>query len=169
MAATMTQRVIPGRYQAVPRVLCFVVDRDEVLLLRGAPDKRIWPGLYNGVGGHVESGEDILTAAKREVLEETGLAVDDLCLRGVVNIQTPTPNTGIVMFVFTANATGHNARPSPEGALAWVPISAVTKLPTVPDVPMLLEHALCPRPGFDPFFASYRYDSDGRLDITFGA
>jgi len=29
-----------------------------VLLLRGAPKKKIWPDQYNGVGGHVKPDED---------------------------------------------------------------------------------------------------------------
>ena len=76
MSPEMEQTIMPGKYQAVPRVLCFVTHGDEVLLLRGAPDKRIWPDKYNGVGGHVETGEDILSGARREIYEETGLTVD---------------------------------------------------------------------------------------------
>ena len=49
------QKMIKGRYQVVPRTLCFIIHDDDVLLLRGAPTKRIWPNKYNGVGGHVES------------------------------------------------------------------------------------------------------------------
>ena len=59
------------RYQAVPRVLIFLRNRDDVLLLKGAPDKRIWANKYNGVGGHIESDEDVISAARREVTEET--------------------------------------------------------------------------------------------------
>ena len=53
-----------GRYQVVPRTLCFVTHEDAVLLLKGAPTKRIWPGRYNGLGGHVEPDEDVLAAAQ---------------------------------------------------------------------------------------------------------
>ena len=43
-----------------------VTGEPEVLLLRGAADKRLWANRYNGLGGHVEAGEDVLSAAKRE-------------------------------------------------------------------------------------------------------
>jgi 8-oxo-dGTP pyrophosphatase MutT (NUDIX family) len=43
-----------------------------VLLLRRAPD-RILPGLWQGVSGSVEPAERIVDAARREVLEETGI------------------------------------------------------------------------------------------------
>ena len=55
------------RYTLVPRVLCFVTSGDEVLLLKGAPGKKIWPGKYNGLGGHVERGESVHAAARREI------------------------------------------------------------------------------------------------------
>jgi nucleoside triphosphatase len=39
-----------------------------------------WPGKYVVPGGHVELGETVEAAARREALEETGLAVRDLRL-----------------------------------------------------------------------------------------
>ena len=38
------------RYMLVPRTLIFLTRGDQVLLLKGAADKRLWAGLYN-VGG----------------------------------------------------------------------------------------------------------------------
>ncbi|HQP09495.1 MAG TPA: NUDIX domain-containing protein, partial [Anaerolineaceae bacterium] len=59
------QNISPNRYQVVPRVLLFIFDGSKVLLIHGDSKKKIWAEKYNGVGGHVEPGEDILTAAKR--------------------------------------------------------------------------------------------------------
>ena len=98
------QKIIADRYQVFPRTLCFITHGNDVLLLRGAPDKRIWPYKYNGVGGHVRSDEDVLTAARREVREETGLRVHDLRLRGVINIPVNVQDRGVLLFVFTAIA-----------------------------------------------------------------
>ena len=108
-----------NRYKAVPRTLSFITHGDEVLLLRGAPTKRIWPNQYNGVGGHVEADEDIYTSAVREMREETGLDVADARLRGILNIDVGQ-ETGIIVFVFTARALGRDVRPSPEGTLEWI-------------------------------------------------
>src|SRR5512136_202936 len=102
------------RYKAVPLTLCFITRGDEVLLLRGAPTKRIWPDKYNGVGGHVEADEDVYTSALREMKEETGLDVADARLRGIVNVDAGQ-ETGILVFVFTAQALGQNVQPSAEG------------------------------------------------------
>jgi len=111
---------LSGRHLVLPRTLCFVTWGDEVLLLRGAPDKRIWPNRYNGVGGHVERGEDVRSAARREIAEETGLTVEDLRLRGVVHVTPDAEGVGVMLFVFAARAQQREVRPSAEGAAVWV-------------------------------------------------
>src|ERR1700674_2038709 len=104
------------RYSVIPRVLCFVTSGDDVLLLKGAPGKKLWAGKYNGLGGHVERGESVHAAARREILEESGLAVTDLRLCGVVTIDLEA-QAGIGLFVFTAKTAGRQLRASAEGAL----------------------------------------------------
>ena len=51
------------RYTVIPRTLVFITRDERVLLLRGAPTKRIWANKYNGIGGHIERDEDIYSAA----------------------------------------------------------------------------------------------------------
>lgn len=165
------QEIIPHRYQVVPRTLCFVTHGphgDDVLLLRGSPDKRVWPNQYNGVGGHVEPGEDVHTAALREIREETGLHVRDLQLRGVINIPVDAHNhTGILLFVFTATATIRDVHSSEEGALEWIARERLIELDLVEDLPALLPRVLAMGPDEPPFFAHYHYDEQDRLNISF--
>jgi 8-oxo-dGTP diphosphatase len=165
--ARADQKVIPGRYQVVPRTLCFVTFGDEVLLLRGAEDKSIWPAQYNGVGGHVEADEDVLSAAAREIREETGLEVDYLRLRGVINAPSAMPQTGVLLFVFTAQARSREVQPSSEGSLEWVSPARLDGLRLVEDIPVLLRRALRAPTGASPFFARYVYDASDRLHVMF--
>ena len=163
------QVIIPHRYRVVLRTLCFVTHGDDVLLLRGAPDKRIWPNRYNGVGGHVEPGEDVRTAALREIWEETGLEVRDLRLRGVINIPVDAhDNVGILLFVFTATASTQDVHPSEEGTLKWVARDRLAELDLVEDLPTLLPRVLAMRDDEPLLFAHYHYDEQDRLNINFG-
>src|SRR5512136_3499234 len=91
------------RYSVVPRVNCFLRHGRDVLLLKGAPDKRIWAGRYNGLGGHVERDEDPLAAARREIREEAGLEVGELRLGGIVHVCL-AQGPGVLLFLFTGEA-----------------------------------------------------------------
>ena len=42
-------------------------------------------GKYNGLGGHMEPGEDIATCMIREIREEAAIEVTQMSLRGTVN------------------------------------------------------------------------------------
>ncbi len=155
------------RYQVIPRTLCFITWGKEMLLLRGGPHKRLWAGRYNGVGGHIEAGEDVYTATLREIHEETGLRVHDLRLRGVVHVDAGDPCVGILLFVFTARAASRAIGLSPDGDLEWWPIERLPLADMVEDLPILLPKVLDLGPADPPFFAVYRYDEQDRLVIAF--
>jgi 8-oxo-dGTP diphosphatase len=157
-----------SQYRLVPRTLCFVFHGDEVLLLKGAPTKRLWANLYNGIGGHVDSGEDVASAARREIREETGLEVDQLRLRGVVTIDVE-PLWGIGLYVFSAQAGGCQLSPSPDGELAWFPPSDLPVSEVVEDLPTLLQRVISAAPTDPPFCAHYCFDSKNQLVAHFAA
>jgi len=161
------QTVILGQYRVAPRTLSFITRGDKVLLLRGSPSKPIWPNQYNGVGGHVRPDEDVFAAARREIVEETGLLVQDLRLRGIINIPVDRPDAGVLLFVFTATSATRDLRPSDEGTPEWVPLDAVDQVDLVEDLPVLLPHVLAMGPAEPPFFALYDYDEGGELVATF--
>lgn len=155
------------RYTVIPRTLCFVSHGDEVLLLKGAPDKPLWPNRYNGVGGHVEPGEDVRAAALREIREETGLAVTDLRLRGVIHVDMGEEGPGILIFVFTAVSPSRSVNSSAEGALEWVDGDRALELNLVDDLRVLLPRLLSMSLDAPPLFARYSYDEEDRLVIEF--
>ena len=153
------------RYQVIPRVLCFVLNGDQVLLLKGAPTKRVWPNKYNGLGGHVERDEDILTAVVREVHEESGLTVTNVRLRGVINIDVGEP-VGVLLFVFLADTTETDVASSPEGRPEWVALDRLHEYDLVEDVAVILPRALEADAKNTVFFAQYHYNAADEWIIT---
>jgi 8-oxo-dGTP diphosphatase len=158
------QHSAEGRYAIVPRTLIFLRRGESFLLMRGDTSKPIGAGQYNGVGGHVERGEDSLGAAARELAEETGLTAD-LWLCGTVIIDAGA--VGVGLYVFCGLAKGGELRPCSEGSAEWIPYERVPDLDTVEDLPALLERIRGMRRGDVPFAARSHYDEGGHLQLEF--
>jgi NAD+ diphosphatase len=82
-----------------PVVIMLVHDGDRALLGRQAT----WPpGRYSALAGFVEPGESLEEAVAREVLEETGVRVEDVVYRS----SQPWPFPASLMLGFHARYTG---------------------------------------------------------------
>lgn len=160
------QGALDHRYKVIPRSLIFITQGERVLLIKGAPHKRLWSNRYNGLGGHIEYGEDIYTSAERELSEESGLVGVRLWLCGVILVDA-SQDTGIGIFVFKGQYNGSKIKGSKEGKLEWVPADKIMEYPLVEDlyelIPRVMKHSL----GEAPFAGRYFYDENDQLQIQF--
>lgn len=154
------------RYAVIPRTLSFVFRGHEVLLIQGNPQKKLWAGLYNAIGGHIERGEDATSSALREIREEAGLEVNRFRLVGTVLVDVER-ELGVCLFVFRGEAKPGNLISSREGHTAWVAVERVSELPVVPDLPLLLRRVWLMHDGDSPFSARSFYDREGKLEMVF--
>jgi 8-oxo-dGTP diphosphatase len=157
------------RHTVVPRTLSFITHGRDVLLLRGAPTKRIWAGKLNGIGGHVEPDEDVYTSARREIAEEAGLEVETLTLRGILHISHPEVDPGVMLIVFTGQSSSKKVRCSPEGELLWRPLDALPETELVHDLPLLLPRLFAPGAHERMIYGHYVVDDAGEMTFRFEA
>jgi 8-oxo-dGTP diphosphatase len=155
-----------GRWNTVNRTLCFLCCEDDVLLLKRSMTTRIFPGRFNGVGGHIERGEDPLTCARREILEETGISINALSLRAIYTIDANAP-TGIIVYVFIGTVESRAIIDSNEGVLHWVPRAQLLDYPLVDDLYEVLPRILAAPAQSNPHFIQMRYNEQDRLVLHF--
>jgi 8-oxo-dGTP diphosphatase len=111
---------------------------DAVLMVR----RRRGPfaGLWSFPGGMGEAGEETAATARRELREETGLAVDSLAPLGLFQ---PAPDLPLVIAVFAARAgTGEPVAAEDAAEARFVPLERVLLLPRTPGAARWISRAL---------------------------
>jgi 8-oxo-dGTP diphosphatase len=109
--------------------LCYVKHDGRTLMVhRNKKASDIHAGKWNGLGGKFEAGETPEECVIREVQEESGLAIQDPRLCGLLMFPRFKGNDWYV-FVFSANEFTGALIDSPEGTLAWIPDDSILDLP----------------------------------------
>src|SRR5262249_8158231 len=88
-------------------------------------------GKFNGLGGKLDAGEDVVAGLKREVREEAGLECDVVKLAGTIS-WPGFGKHGEDWFGFIFRVERFTGTPGPanaEGTLEWVDVEVVPTLP----------------------------------------
>ena len=154
------------RYQIIPRTLVIIENGDDVLMIQRNRKDRFGFGKMNGVGGHIEQGEDPTESAIREVKEETGLSIQVLELIAIFFIDISI-NPGIGLFVYKGKADTRELICSNEGDLVWVNKNNIhSQKDLIKDIPFLMEIAFDHKDGGKPVIGKYFYDETGEMRIV---
>jgi 8-oxo-dGTP diphosphatase len=110
----------------------FSPDGTRVLMIhRNARAQDAHFGKYNGLGGKLDAGEDVVAGFRRELREEAGIECDEVQLAGTIS-WPGFGKHGEDWFGFVFRVTRFSGTPlpaNPEGALEWVEVGRVLSLP----------------------------------------
>jgi dATP pyrophosphohydrolase len=110
-------------------VFRFRDSRPEYLLLRRAPDEKLYPGLWQVVTGSVETGETAVDAALRELREETGFTPRAFWSVPFVSSFYDTDRDALILVPFFAAQVSESAEPILSGEHAnaeWLSLEAAS-------------------------------------------
>ncbi|NXA49379.1 8ODP triphosphatase, partial [Nothocercus julius] len=103
--------------------LVLVVQPPRVLL--GMKKRGFGAGLWNGFGGKVQPGESIEEAARRELLEESGLTVDTLQKMGQITFEFVGNSELMEVHIFRADDFHGEPTESDEMRPQWFQLDEV--------------------------------------------
>ena len=141
----------PKRLHDVAKTI-FTVDicilyQNRVLMIKRSETKKAFPGWITLPGGHIDEGEDPLTAAIREAKEETGILLtpQELQLKFTAIHHHIDRNEQYIVFGFVARLTEKPSEliENDEGTLHWIQVKDLsTQSKIFPPVQYYFDHLL---------------------------
>ncbi|TCZ79270.1 NUDIX domain-containing protein [Paenibacillus albiflavus] len=123
----------------------FLSNRTNMLMLKRNADRKLAPGLWTGVGGHIEPEEmnDPERACIREILEETGISSDELIDLTFKYQLIRIKETEIrVQYVYFGKTLKNHLITNDEGELHWIDIESLLSLELPWTIRAMLTHYL---------------------------
>ena len=109
--------------------LCYLENDGKYLMLyRNKKKNDANGGKYIGIGGHLEENESPMDCAIREVREETGLILNSLEYRGIINFISDIYQSE-VMYLFTSTDFEGEICECDEGELFWISKKELSSIP----------------------------------------
>lgn len=111
---------------------CFVKKDGKYLMLHRNKNKRIMPDVWMAPGGKREFNEGLFEAARREIMEETGLEIKNLRVKATGNAYLKDLNQELYFHFIVADYAGGKLMQNPkDGKLVWLKPKEIAKLPNL--------------------------------------
>jgi 8-oxo-dGTP diphosphatase len=123
----------------------FLIHHDDVLMLKRSKNKKIAPGLWSCIGGHVEPYEhgSPENCCLREIEEETGIPrteIENLTLRYILLRRKEDELNQ--HYIFFGHSKTRTIGSCDEGELHWVKLSEMAHLQMSLSLKLMVEHYL---------------------------
>ena len=121
----------------------FLRNNNKYLLIKRSESKVLLPGLWSGVGGHMEPCEinDPLLTCYREIEEETGITKDKISKLELLYLIIRRSKDEISQsYIYFGETTQEEVIQTEEGTLFWVPESEWTDRQFSSTFSMMLTH-----------------------------
>lgn len=123
----------------------FLINNDDVLMLKRSKNKKIAPGLWSCIGGHVEPHEhgSPEKSCLPEIEEETGIShieIENLTLRYILLRQKEDELNQ--HYIFFGDLNTRTISSCDEGELHWVKLSEMANLQMSLSLKLMYEHYL---------------------------
>ena len=150
-------------HQLVMCVNAFIRKDGKYLMLRRSPEKNYAPGVIHPIGGKIESDESPYLAIQREVKEEAGITVKNICLEAVVLEIKPYRKTKAnwLIFHFSADYNSGKLTETKEGKFIFLSREKITNQNLFPSMGEIIKHILNPKDGIA--FATFEHDKKGNI------
>lgn len=112
---------------------CFIKKDRKYLMLHRNKDKRIMPDVWMGPGGKREFNEGLFEATRREIMEETGLKIKNLCVKAIGNAYLKDLDLEVYFHFIIADYAGGKLKQNSkdDGKLMWLTPDEIGKLPNL--------------------------------------
>jgi 8-oxo-dGTP diphosphatase len=150
-------------------VAAFLRNDDKYLLMKRADNRKINPGFWSGVGGHIEPHEinNPLSACYREIEEESGIYRDKIASLDLLYIITRRSKSEIRQnYIYFGKTNISDVIQTDEGVLFWIPSGELLEREYTVTYAVMLEHYIKRNPNDRAVYVGIAGDNDGALKMN---
>ena len=150
----------------------FLSNNGNVLLIKRSPNKKLAPGAWSCVGGHIEPHEmnDPYETCVREIEEETGISRSEIESLELLYIMIRMRSGGEIShwYIYFGETTRTEVIQTNEGTLHWVPESELQNLEYTQTFTAMLKHYAARSPEDRAVYVGVAGNDNGSMTMTWG-